>query len=562
MLEYYFAGGGLRLFQTIIYASLWIVIGCFIAAIFRRMLGPEKVRNIFGNQTRFSLLAGWGIGMLLPVCSLGVIPIVRELHRCGVNRGTIVAFGLTAPLFNPLSVLYGLTLSDPIAILSFSLCALVIVSILGAAWNLLAIDKEPGKSQSGERVVNRIFGMFLFVSMRKLFGPSLRYIIAGFRFIWNRLPDDKHQTGESQTVQSGIKRIVAVFYSAGRELVGASMVYILIGIGFSVALATFLPHGHFQTQVERDNALAPIVVAIVATPVHSTPLLAMSQIGGMFQHGNSIGAAFSMLILGAGANIGLLVWFGKAFRFKRMVIFYLLLAGTTICLAYVIDKPLTPKGIDPAGHTHAFDVYTNPFQHGAKNVTKSAMRRGGEFWKKNEFGGTFLLGFLAIVGVASTLAARKFDMEAWFSHTQNVSDEKSFDRELPGWFLGLVSVCGLVAASILGCYVFYPPATELLEYDLSPVNTNLVVAARNGKWEAADRLITYADDLSRRLEVGVFLRNGSVGEYQTAQAKYYRETLDELKELVDSRSDHNLHEKAMEVSSAYLEMSKAFKDKE
>ena len=121
MFEYFAAGGGLRLFQTVVYASMWIVIGCFVAAIFRRMLGPEKVKQIFANDTRFGLVAGWLIGMLLPVCSLGVIPIVRELHRCGINRGTIVAFGLTAPLFNPMSVLYGLTLSDPIAILSLSL---------------------------------------------------------------------------------------------------------------------------------------------------------------------------------------------------------------------------------------------------------------------------------------------------------------------------------------------------------------------------------------------------------------------------------------------------------
>ena len=136
-MEYYLAGGGLRLSQIIIYSSLWIVAGCLIAAIFRQMLGPEKTRRIFADGTRWGLVAGWLIGMLLPVCSLGVIPIVRELHRVGVKRGTIVAFGLTAPLFNPMSVLYGLTLSDPIAILSFSLCALAIVSFLGICWDRL-----------------------------------------------------------------------------------------------------------------------------------------------------------------------------------------------------------------------------------------------------------------------------------------------------------------------------------------------------------------------------------------------------------------------------------------
>ena len=139
MIEYYLASGGLRLAEVIIYSAVWIVIGCFIAAVFRCMLGESKVRQLFADGTRWGLVTGWLIGMLLPVCSFGVIPIVRELHRSGVNRGTIVAFGLTAPLFNPMSVLYGLTLSDPIAILSFSLCALVIVSVLGYVWDLSLI---------------------------------------------------------------------------------------------------------------------------------------------------------------------------------------------------------------------------------------------------------------------------------------------------------------------------------------------------------------------------------------------------------------------------------------
>ena len=47
--------------------------------------------------------------MLMPVCSLGVIPIAREMRRSDL-RGGDLAFAMTAPLFNPLSMLYGLTL--------------------------------------------------------------------------------------------------------------------------------------------------------------------------------------------------------------------------------------------------------------------------------------------------------------------------------------------------------------------------------------------------------------------------------------------------------------------
>jgi len=84
VIEYYLAGAALRGTQVVMDAAIWIAFGCFIAAIFRSMLGPEKTRALFGNQSRYGLLIGWGIGMLLPVCSLGVIPVVRELHRSGL----------------------------------------------------------------------------------------------------------------------------------------------------------------------------------------------------------------------------------------------------------------------------------------------------------------------------------------------------------------------------------------------------------------------------------------------------------------------------------------------
>ena len=507
MLDAYLAGGGLRLFQTVVYAAMWIVIGCFVAAIFRRMLGPEKVKQIFANDTRFGLVAGWLIGMLLPVCSLGVIPIIRELHRCGINRGTIVTFGLTAPLFNPMSVLYGLTLSDPIAILSFSLCALVIVTVLGFVWNRLTADVET-------------------------------------------------QQGDSRMPSAGLRRSIAVFYSAGRELVGPSMGYILLGIAASVAVATFLPHGALQKQVERDNILAPVIVAIAATPIHSTPLLAMSQIGGMFQHGNSIGAAFSMLILGAGANIGLLAWFGRTYGFRRLIFFYLLLALTTIALAYAIDKPLIPKGVDPVGHTHAFDVYTNPFSSNHGNLVELAKDRGADFWAKNDFGGTYLLVTMIVIGVLSLIVSRMCDVEAWF--LAEVRSDSRLEKDVPGWILGLVSVCGLVVTSVVGCYLYYPAPDDLIPNQLSEINTNVVIYGKTKEWESAEKWIPYADDLSRRLEVGVFLRKGSVDEFQSAKAKIYREKLDELKAMVDSRNENGIREKALEVSSAYMKLSEAF----
>ena len=507
MLDYYLYGGGFRLAQVIIYSSLWLVIGFVVAGIFRHMMGPAKVRKLFGEGTRRGILTGWLIGMLLPVCSLGAIPIVRELYRSKVKGGTIIAFGLTAPLFNPMSILYGLTLSDPIAILSFSLCALIIVSLLGILWD---------------------------------------------RFF----PDVQSETPVEKMPTPGIQRMAAVFYSVGREATGTTLLFVIIGILCSVLVAITFDQGNLQSHVEKDNILAPISVAAVALPIYSTPLLAMSQIGGMFQHGNSIGAAFSLLILGAGANIGLIAWFVVTYGWGRTLAFLAVLTATTVSLAYVIDKPLYPKGVDPAGHTHAFDVYTHPFHRGQSNLQDVAMQKLTEFWTSNEFGGTWLLGGAMLLGILLRIGGTK-RVETWLYSEAPKTDQK-FDFDVPGWILSGATVGGLVAASIVGCYLYYPAPDDLMQ-DLYTINTECVLSARNKQWEAAEKWIPYADDLSRRLEVGVFLRNGSVGEFQTSRAKNYREKLDKLKEFVDQRESNGIEDQAMELSSSFQRLSKAFR---
>jgi hypothetical protein len=49
-------------------------------------------------------------------------------------------------------------------------------------------------------------------------------------------------------------------------------------------------------------------MAAVGTPAFLTPTDAMTQIGSMFDHGNSVGAALVLLAVGAGLNLGLVAW--------------------------------------------------------------------------------------------------------------------------------------------------------------------------------------------------------------------------------------------------------------
>ena len=71
-----FWGFVLRLGQVGIEAALPIVVGVMTAGVLRRMVGPAGTRKLFGRGWK-GLVRGWIAGKLLPVCSLGVIPVSR-----------------------------------------------------------------------------------------------------------------------------------------------------------------------------------------------------------------------------------------------------------------------------------------------------------------------------------------------------------------------------------------------------------------------------------------------------------------------------------------------------
>ena len=236
-----------------------------------------------------------------------------------------------------------------------------------------------------------------------------------------------------------------------------------------------------------------------------------------------------------------------------------LLASTTIALAYAVDKPLYPKGVEPAGHSHAFDVYTHPFHMNEPEMAESAKFRMLEFWKANELGATSILGGLILFGLIVNLVGPK-KIEAWF-HSESPRKSGSYDIYVPDWILGATAVISLIVASVAGTFLYYPDAEELLP-DLAVINTECVLSSRTKNWEAAMKWIAYADDLSRRLEVGVFLRHGEVDPFKSAKAKTYREKLDILKHAVEEQNEAEIEDIAMDVAKSYQRLSNAFKEQE
>ncbi len=470
--------------QIAIECSSTLVVGFLVAAVMRRMMGAETTRRMFGGEGFKGLFRAWAIGSLLPVCSLGVIPVARELRRAGVPSATVLSFVLAAPQLNPLSFLYGLTLSEPIVIISFVIATMVLAIAGGEIWK-------------------RAF----------------------------ETPADTLPPGDEPMPAPGLKRLVAVAVAAAKETVGPSMVYILIGIAFTGLLAGSIPHGALGTSMRHDDWISPLLMAAIGIPAYSGVLPGMMRIGLMFDHGNSVGASFVLFEQGVGLNLGLLIWLVVHYGSRRLLLWLLVLTLIVVAVAYAMEGPLY-YAQEEASHTHAFDEWTSPFLAGGVTLPEVGQKLLQKIEVLEPVALAVLLALLVLGGIVA-LIDRSGWLEPWLIASSAVERPRTgLNWYVPGPVLGIITLIGLVIFSVIALYIYYPSPREASEM-LVAVKTSALSAVISGKKEEAIRQIQQWDLLTRKMQVGVLIRTGQMPQEMS-------KTTEELRELLEVMRDHLL----------------------
>ena len=165
---------------------------------------------------------------LLVGCDTGGARI-EAIRRPG---GTVLAFVLTAPLLNPISFLYGLTLGEPRVILTFASITLAKTAVVAWMW-----DAWFGGSADKARAVSA------------------------------RIAD------AMRTPSAGPKRILAVLVTAARELSGRDAFYYLIGLLGNAVLSSFIPFAALQKTMAHHDKMAPLrMPALIDSRLHVSAL--------------------------------------------------------------------------------------------------------------------------------------------------------------------------------------------------------------------------------------------------------------------------------------------------
>ena len=485
-----FWSGVLRIAYAMVAAAPFLVAGMFAAGILRGMVGAQRTRSILGVGHWSGPFRAWALGVLLPICSLGALPVARELRRAGIPSGTVLSFVLVAPVLNPVSIIYGLSHIEPITLVYFAVGTFVVSVGIGLIWNYSISEKRDAEPEQLETAP-----------------------------------------------RNSVHRVAVVADTAARGLVGPVFVdygLALLAVGF---LGAFLPHGVLQTGMTRDNMFAPVIMGLVAIPVYVTPTDVMMHFGAIVRDGYSLGAAFALIVLGAGANVGVANWLRRDYGVRPLMMFVGLLIGATLVIGFTADRTIIHGKATMQDHTHAFDAFTRVARVSAQEagptwVVERVMSsiRKHEASGAAELAGLTLLGVMIVVGLVLKFTGDRLCTDHLLL---SASDEDSltspaWDPALSARQLVVVGVIGMLALAGMGLYVFYPAPKTLIE-DMTVIRVEAYDALRTEDATEFRRRTAQWKRQVEKLPTSILIRGGSIsaaGQESITEFLYGLKTLD------------------------------------
>lgn len=280
--------------ELLVEAGPYMLAGFFFAGLVRALIPPGAVVRFLGKRNLASVLWAAAVGVPLPLCSCGVIPMAAALRREGASKGAVSSFVISTPESGADSVLATYALMDVPMTVVRPLVAFATAFAAGVA-ELLFGRPEPAREAETGRC-----------------GCGCDDAAEG--------EDERRPAGFGARVASGLR------YAFG-EMFEDMAIYLFAGFLAAGVLAALVPPA-FIAQRLSSPTLQIVALVILGAPVYVCATAATPIAAVLVAKGVTPGAALAFLLAGPATNAASLAVLTK-YLGRRSVVIYL--ATIIIC---------------------------------------------------------------------------------------------------------------------------------------------------------------------------------------------------------------------------------------
>ncbi|CEN84665.1 efflux transporter SaoE [Paraclostridium sordellii] len=298
----------LEFFKDVLYSSIsilngasgWLIISFIIAGLLHNLISPQRFQRSLGNTKISSLLKSTVSGMLLPICSCGVIPIGISMYFSGAYLGPVLAFMTSTPIINPIAVILSLGLLGPDVTIIYVIAGFTIPMIVGILGN-------------------------------KLGGPELCI---------NQDEDEEIAIELEEESLSITQKIIEGLKWSFSELALTISKYVVLGMLVAGFITTVFPSSIIQKYLGNPGVLSLGSIAILACIMYVCAVGHIPFIAALVASGASPGVAITFLIAGAATNLPELISMYKVIGKRTVAIYSITLTTCSLIVGYITNQLL------------------------------------------------------------------------------------------------------------------------------------------------------------------------------------------------------------------------------
>lgn len=159
--------------------SPYLLLGFFFAGVIHTLVGERYIRKHFARSGLLSTVKATIMGIPLPICSCGVIPLAESLRKDGASKSSVMAFLVSTPSSGVDSILATYALMGPVFAVFRPLASLFSGILVGAATHFSCNGEDPAPPVSGEDREKRRFRDVFSYGFRVLPSEIAQWLLIG-----------------------------------------------------------------------------------------------------------------------------------------------------------------------------------------------------------------------------------------------------------------------------------------------------------------------------------------------------------------------------------------------
>lgn len=286
----------------------WLIVGFLLAGMVGVLMPREWAEKAMGKAKGWKgVLNAVLIGVPLPICSCGVLPLTQALRKSGASKGAAAGFLISTPQTGIDSILATYSLLGPFFAIMRPVAAFLTGIVGGGIVNLMTKNDVEVLTQSNGGTEKK----------------------AGCCCCCCHGKEERKEERNANFIVASLKKSWELF----REVVKP----LFVGLIIAAVVTAFVPENFFATTFGGNDYLAMPAMILIGFPMYVCSTASIPIAASMIAKGLTPGAAFVFLMVGPAINAASLTTVAQMIGKKAAVAYALVISLGAILMGCVVN---------------------------------------------------------------------------------------------------------------------------------------------------------------------------------------------------------------------------------